>query len=532
MGALTLKNFPFELRGWEVQKFKTFDPSDGFISSTTVYINKNKIVQIEPAYNSKKSSWLSDKGRHFFDSIYKPFFENSSQTFNSKLYNKILTKIYIFEHCRKQNNKLYLFTIIFDFLSIELLGIINIISKHYSFIKLRQVHSSNKLIDDFESSFQINNNFCNKTSLINSSLCLLITTNPRYEGYYLNLNLRQRVLKKKFKCIMLGSLINLTFPMSFLGSNISIVKTIAEGNHFICQNFRHSENPLVICNLELFKRTDHKTITKIVKTLFYLNLFNKMWFGFNILSSSVSEVASITINSTKKINLIDLYNSSSIYFLNVSVNKIAYLKRLIELQLLQQKNNFGISKNSIEKKIILDHSYKVNNNLKISNKMLADYIHIPTLNFFQNEETFINTEGFIKKTTKITSKKKIKNKNNWKILRKLLKFLKNKQTYFNIKDNELLHFNLNKFYNFKNFISFQYYPVKKITNLSFYLNIKNNTFIINNFFFKKKSKKFINTKITYWLDDFFNCNKDNHSQYSTVLANCSRHIKNKKTNFF
>jgi hypothetical protein len=104
----------------------------------------------------------------------------------------------------------------------------------------------------------------------------LITTNPRYEGYYLNLNLRQRVLKKKFKCIILGSLINSTFPAFFLGSNTSTIKTIAEGNHFVCQNFKHSKKPFVICNIELFKRTDNKTITKIIRTLFYLNFFNKM----------------------------------------------------------------------------------------------------------------------------------------------------------------------------------------------------------------------------------------------------------------
>jgi len=530
VGALTLKNFPFELRGWEIQKFKTFDPTDGFISSTTVFLNKNKIVQIEPAFNNNKNNWLSDKGRHFFDSIYDLFFEKSKQTFNLKIYNKILTKIYILEHCRKQTNKPFLFTIVFDFLSVELLAIINFLSKQYSFITLKQVQSFNNSINDFESNFQINNSLFNKTSFINSSLCLLITTNPRYEGYYLNLNLRQRVLKKKFKCILLGSLINLTFPISFLGSNMSIVKTITEGNHFICQNFKYSKNPFIICNIELFKRTDNKTITKIFKTLFYLNFFNKMWFGFNVLSSSVSETAAIVVNSTKKFSLKNLCNSGAVHFLNVSVNKIAYFKKIIELQLLYQKNIFCVSKNLIEKKLILDQSYKINNNLQISNKMLIDYIHIPTQNFFQSEETFINTEGFVKRTTQIISQKKTKN--TWKILRKFLKFLKNKLVYFNKKDNQLLDFNLNKFYNFKNIISFHYYPVKKITNLSFYLNIKSNKFVINNFIFKKKSKKFINTKLKYWLDDFFNCNKDKYSQNSTVLTNCSRHVKYQTTNFF
>jgi hypothetical protein len=166
---------------------------------------------------------------------------------------------------------------VFDFLSIELLGLLNFISKNYSFIALKQVQPTNVSISDLEFNFQTNYSLTlNKTKLINSNLCLLITTNPRYEGFFFNLNLRQRVLKKKFQCVLIGSLINLTFPVSFIGSNINIIKVITEGNHFFCQNFKHSNNPFLICNNELFRRNDSKTIKIVIKTLFYLNFFNKM----------------------------------------------------------------------------------------------------------------------------------------------------------------------------------------------------------------------------------------------------------------
>jgi NADH-quinone oxidoreductase subunit G len=73
---------------------------------------------------------------------------------------------------------------------------------------------------------------------MNSDLCLLVSTNIRYEGYYLNLNLRQRFLKGNFKCFILGSWIDLTFPTKFIGSNIKIFKDILEGNHSICQDLK------------------------------------------------------------------------------------------------------------------------------------------------------------------------------------------------------------------------------------------------------------------------------------------------------
>jgi hypothetical protein len=107
---------------------------------------------------------------------------------------------------------------------------------------LRQAQSCSNLNTDLESNFQVTN-LLNRKTLINSNLCLLLATNPRYEGHSLNLTLRQRVLKKNFKCILIGSLINLTFPVSFIGTNTNIIKSVAEGNNFTCQNLKYSINP-------------------------------------------------------------------------------------------------------------------------------------------------------------------------------------------------------------------------------------------------------------------------------------------------
>ena len=528
MGALTLKNFPFELRGWEIEKVESFDPTDGYNSTTLIYLNKNQIVQIEPLFNMYENNWLSDKGRHFFDAIFETTFENKKSWL--KVYDKIVKTIYVFEHCRGQTSKNYFLTIVFDYLSIEVLGILIFIAQNYSFIFLKQSQPCNNINTDLESTFQLNN--LSNTTLISSNLCLLVATNPRYEGHILNLNLRQRVLKRNFKCVVIGSLINLTFPLSFLGSNTNIIKTIAEGNNFICQNFKHSINSFLIYSNELFKRNDSKTINRLFKTLFYTRVINKTWYGLNVLSSSISDTAILSLNSNTKLSFKDLNNFSCIYFLNVTTNKLANFKKITELQLFRQQLFVPILLNIAKKKLFLDQSYITNNNLTVSKKISSDYLYIPTNNFYENEETYINTEGFVKRTTKIISKSKTKS--SWQILRKILKHFKHKLFCFNKKDNQILFFNSNKLYNFKNFISFQYYPTKKITNLSCYLNIKNKTFIINTtkLNFKSKSKKFITTKLKYWLDDFFNSSKDKYSQNSAILTGCSVYVKHNSTNFF
>ena len=66
MGALTLKSFPFELRGWELEKFDSIDLTDSFGSSIKVSLNNKQIILIEPSNNS---NWISDKTRQFFDGL-------------------------------------------------------------------------------------------------------------------------------------------------------------------------------------------------------------------------------------------------------------------------------------------------------------------------------------------------------------------------------------------------------------------------------------------------------------------------------
>lgn len=545
MGALTLKSFPFELRGWDIEKFESIDPTDGFGSNTRVYISKDQIVLIEPDYNIHTfNTWLTDKGRQFFDGIFgtwksKPY--NNSLKLKKESWIDILKNItktlYMFDHCNAQKSKKHFCTIVFENLSIEVLSLLIIISQNYSFIKLRRIEQI-KNNTDLESNFQLNL-ASDKFKLSSSTLCLLLSTNPKYEGSYLNLNLRQRFLKGNFKCLTIGPVKDLTFPISFLGSNIKILKTIVEGNHTACQDIKLSKTPIVIYNSELLKRYDGTNILEMLKSLKHSNIINKSWNGLNTLTPSLSEAGIQSVANFLPISEKDLLNFSSLYFLNVSPNNITNFKRIAELKLL----NYSLTsnKNNIEdkNKMILNQNSNFNNNLIINSEInkliktqeLNNYFYLPSSMFYENEETFINTEGLIKRTSKLIFKKNTKN--SWQILRKFFKKFKSDLYFLNKKDNQIIYFNSKKIANFKNFIYFQYIASQSLTNLNFYLNIKSKPFIITpNNNFKPKTNKLLNTKTKYWLDDFFNSSKDEYSQNSLVLTNCSSIFRAESTNFF
>ena len=535
MGALTLKSFPFELRGWDIEKFEGIDPTDGFGSNTRVYTSKNQIVQIEPDYDSQTlNNWLTDKGRQFFDGIFNSLDieKDPSITKENSWINitKKLTQIlYIFDHCNKHNNNKKKFTIVFENLSLEALSFLTIILQNYSFVRLRRAENF-KLNNDLESNFQLTSS-TNKIKLNLSTLCILISNNPRYEGYYLNLNLRQRLLKGNFKCLSVGSLINLTFPVKFLGSNTNIIKTISEGNHLICQDLKSSKNPTLIINNELFKRGDSSNIIKMLNILKYTGIFNKAWNGFNTLNSSLSETGLHSLNKFLPLSIKDLNNFSSIYFLNINSNNVINLKKITESKLL----NFSTSNENTNNNLLF-----INQNNKDTNHIFYDKLnflknnchHITSSMFYENEETFISTDGLIKRTTKLIFKRKTKN--NWQILRKVFKNLKNNLELLNEKDTNIIYFNSIKMSNFKNFISFQNYATQSLVNLNYHLNTQNNSFIMNNnnTAFKPTNTKVVNSKLKYWLDDFFSGGRDEYSQNSLTMANCSIILRSNSSNFF
>lgn len=538
MGALTLKSFPFELRGWDIEKFESIDPTDGFGATTRVYISKQQIVQIEPDYNeSTTNAWLSDKGRQFFDSIFGSL-KISKQNKNSELQSwssilkSLLKTLYFFDHCNNKQQHNYFFTILFENVSIEILSLLIIISQNYSFVKIKRSEKI-KLNNDLESNFQLNIPSTKNNSLEKSTLCFLIANNPRYEGYLLNLDLRQRFMKGNFKCFVLGSMIDLTFPVNFLGTKLSTIKSIAEGNNLFCQDLKSANYPTLIFNTEIFKRTDGNNTFEMIKFLNYSNILNRLW-NFSVLNSSIYETGLQNIAKFSHITLKDLSQFSSFYFLNLTINNVSNFKKITETKLL----NFNKEKNKKINKLFIDQTSfrESDNSIFYNTKFISNdknfnkYLYLPIKMFYENEENFINTEGLIKHTSKLISTKKTKD--SWKLLRNLLKQSKKTLVFINSKENLNIFYNLKKKSDFKNFITFHYLATHTIDSNSFFTLTCNQPLYINKHKFKNRRLKFINSKIKYWLDDFYIGGKDGYSQNSLILTSCSNINRSQNTNFF
>jgi NADH dehydrogenase/NADH:ubiquinone oxidoreductase subunit G len=523
MGALTLKSFSDELREWEFIEGEGIDPTDSFGVNLRLSIRENQIFLAEP--NDVNTPWLTDKGRLFFDGMFET--SSSKPTDWENFFQEISELTYFIDHLNFQKQNALSLIFAFENVSLETLNMLYLLKQNCSLIDLRKVESY-KPSNNLESDYQLSS-LTQKPKIQMSTLGILLNTNPRYEGYVLNLSLRQRFLKGDFKLFNIGSILDLTFPTHNLGSNFQLVKSLAEGTHLVCQDVKNAEFPLIITNTELFKRTDSRVFTEILK---YTSVLETAWNGLNILNHNISNAGIQSLNKFLPLSSEDLGNFFGLYYINVSLSATANMKKLTELHLL----NITSSQASFDNSIFVDQSTKPSNRVvyeRLKNKMFKNYFYLPSNLFLEDSETYINTQGLIKRTTKLLHFKKDA-KTNWQITRRIYANSKSLMFFNNKKDNKLISFDSVNLFNFKNYVNFQFYAVQTLTSLSFYLNKKNSPIIKAKVPSLKSSKvKVFETKLKNWLDDFFNTNgKDSFSYNSSVLINCSKIMRSSNTNFF
>lgn len=442
------------------------------------------------------------------------------------MFREIFYVLYFKNHLSKHYYQLNQLTICLDKnVSLEVLNLLNLLSRKYPFLKLRQSEAQTINID-LEQNHLLNLNL-NASKILHSDTCLLIGINPRYEGYQLNLTLRLRYLKGNFKIIQINSLSNLTIATHSISNNSKNLKSLMEGNNLFCQELVSASSPIFISNTEIFKRKDSFGVTNSLKLLLsHINTysFTKTSEQFNVLNSSFNESGFNHFNILKTMQNLDLKNSQGVYFLSNSLN--AYnIKKILNLKLLNFFQNTAVT----NKLLITQNKALESVKTAIFKKNFgcSNQIHLPNSIFFETSGTYINTTGNINKVVKvITPLTHIKS--DWQIIRKFFSYCK--KTFFvsNVFENNKLIFNNNKF---KNYSMFQHYAISNLNNFSFQGFKKIKTPNIKCLRFRPKRNVFANSQFKLWLNDFYLDSKVYNTKYSSTMIQCSKFSRLEHTNF-
>jgi NADH-quinone oxidoreductase chain G len=542
VGALTSKPYPFVSRNWELKSVSSIDFSDGFATNIQVSLKNNQIIKITPEYDSNANitDWISDKTRFAFDGMFSPervlkgflITSNNKVTMSNTwklLLDEIVLTLYFQDHLNKhflETKNLYI--IFSNNVNLEVLNLLMMFSKKYSFVKLRK--SENSLANNnLETSFLTNNYHNLTTQLDNSNLCLLIGLNSRYESSSLNIKLRKRYLTGDFKVFSLGASTDLTFPVSYLGLNSKNLKSICEGNNFFCQELSNSK-PTIIVSSSVFQRKDSKSIFEALNLIKKnIQQINPNWNNINIVNSSVNEAGVKYLNNFKPFSENDLNSSNGLYFLNTST-QTPNLKKIINIKLLKYlelsnllpkfciEQNNGLTMNNLSD---LKSQYKIYN-----------YINLPNNVFFETSGSYLNTEGVFKKTVKFVSTNK-QTKEDWQIIRKIFSYSKKINFSNNSKCNSIISFNNNNLNNFKKFAGFLYNATNTVGAKSSLYSIKNvsNHFVEPVNIVKHKKFKMFSTKFKIWINDFYLGGKDQYTKQSSTMIKCSKALRKDKHTF-
>lgn len=525
MGALTLKTFSDELREWELIESEGIDPTNSFGANLRLSIREDQIYLAEPSDPS--TPWITDKSRLFFDGLFekRPYIEKTNW---KNFFIDFSELVYFVDHLNFHKKNILSLIFVFDNVSLETLNMLYILNQSCSFVKIKTIEKNN-VENDLEAKYQLSDS-TSSLKLHMSTLGLLVGTNPRYEGYLLNLSLRQRFLKGNFKLLSIGPVLDLTISVYNLGSNLNSLKYIGEGTHVVCQDITNAEFPLLITNTEFCKRSDSGVLNSVFK---YINMLDTAWNGFNVLNPNLSSTGMYSLNKFLHLSSEDITNFFGLYVVNTSLNSISNMKSLTELYLLKNlTSESSLFKNQLFVSQVLN---PVNDSFyeKNKGKLVSSYFNLPTNMIYEDNETYFNTQGLVKRMGKLLDFNKAA-KTNWQLTRKLYSSMNSLTFYNNQKDNKLIQFDCVNSFNFKNYLSFQYSATQSLTSLSYYLIQQNSPIIKSvNSYFKDTKTKTYDTKIKYWLDDFFNTNgRDSFSYNSSVLANCSKILRSSSTNFF
>ena len=542
VGALTSKPYTFVDRVWELKFAKSIDFADGFGVNTEVSLKSNYVVTkvaADRADGKQDNIWISDKTRFSFDGMFSPdrlsnLLYTSSHKFRkttvinswSVLLKELCETLYFKDHLSRQVGETLNFTVIFSsFISLENLISLFTLQQRFPFFRVVKLSDSlvkNDLTDQFVIFSAINTD-----QLEYSDLCILLGVNTRYEGFNLNLVLRQRFLKGNFKIFSLNSQIDLTFPVHVIGSTTACLWDIAEGNNILCSRLKNARSPILICGSNLLKRKDSLETQTILSCLARNSGITtssevNSWNGFNLLNTSLNETGVSNLVSLNRLSCKNSEKSDGFYMVgNCGTDSV--ISKLIELKSLRY------FKKGVHQMILNQTSTFTNLKSKFheTNKGIS-YFNLPSSAFYETTGTYITTQGFSKKALKVVASKYL-SKDGWQINRQLKASLGNISFLSNVRHNYTVHYMYHNFLFLTAYLNLTQSPANSLTQ-SYVSNLQNlTTNVVSTY--KILKMKLTRSQITQWLNDFYQSGKDPYSRISKVMIECSRVLRHHSVTF-
>jgi NADH-quinone oxidoreductase chain G len=456
VGALTSKPYAFKARPWELESMNNLDISDAIGSNIVVNSRGLDILRIIPKLNEQiNETWISDKTRFSFDSLQNQRLTHCFIKNDNNIYNKVTWK-FVFNLIKdkiQMINSKNIAIFYGDLIDLRTSVILKKLSNSLGITNVSYQKTNLNLNNDFLSDFTFKENY---NSINNVDVCLIVSTNPRYETSMYNLKLLNQVKKGKLIVGLIGPKKDLIFPYTHLGNNINALIKISEGSHSFCKTLKQSKKPLILYGTSILQRKDFKLFKSIINNI-SKNLNNNLH-SINLIHTNVG-----TLNGSI-VNLKPSTPSSFICKKKMNNFKLCFFIGVSNIDFNLSKDTFVIYQGSFGNKL----ASKAN-------------LLLPSTAHFEKNAEYLNLEGRIQKSYKVL--KFITDlKDDWKILAYIFFNLTNKK---NLNLNFFIKTLIPNFFNYNTKFNLVYNPLNKFDlfknqyNKFFLTNLKTN---VKNFY--------------------------------------------------
>lgn len=369
VGALTSKNYAFMFRPWETQFSDTIDAMDSLGTRVKVNYKGQEIFRVLPLKTNLNDQWITDKTRFFLDGLKWNRLISPFQIYNLKSsvlkWNRLLILMFNFLQVIKSHSSLNKILVVSSNLNLETLEIIKYFSYFFNF----KILNENFFLTSSNTFYNLRNTVC-LNNLQKMDLLIIVGLNPRMECNLYNLKIKQNFFEKVNFCIgTFGVQDDLLYSNFFLGNSYSSFLLLLEGKHFFCKKIVSSFFPMFLFGSNLLKRVDNNLINNSFLIGYKIVGCNNdvKNFNFGLMHSKMNEIGVLSLINKSSV---DLFKMTSVFFLEVNISFIKFLKQNINV-----KNNFIYS--FIQPKI------------QFSKMQFL----IPTKSYFEQTGSFLNFAG-------------------------------------------------------------------------------------------------------------------------------------------
>jgi NADH-quinone oxidoreductase subunit G len=295
VGALTSKPYAYIARPWELTKTESVDVLDAVGSNIRVDARGAQVLRVLPRLNDDvNEEWLNDKSRFAADGLSRRRLDRPLLRRDGKLgeadwaeaFDAIAARLRGLAGAR-------IAAIAGDLVDAEAMLALKDLMMALGSPHLDCRQDGAALDPSCRAGYLFNTTIA---GIDRADLCLLIGANPRREAALINARLRKRWLQGKFKLGAIGPALDLTYPVTSLGSGPDALDALIAGTHGWTETLKAAKTPMLILGQGALSRRDGAAILGRARRLAEAYGFvREDWNGFNVLHRAAARVGGLDL---------------------------------------------------------------------------------------------------------------------------------------------------------------------------------------------------------------------------------------------